>query len=86
MQRLCLVPVGDVEVMDTWHVDGMVATGSRDIVATTLFVPDTRVSLAPPPTWLRRPRDDAVPAALPGAAVPVAHGRDPGARRARGAR
>ena len=28
-----LVPVDEVEVKDTWHVDGMAATGSRDIVA-----------------------------------------------------
>ena len=33
LPRMFLVPVDDVEVKDTWHVDGMAATGSRDIVA-----------------------------------------------------
>jgi 3-hydroxy-9,10-secoandrosta-1,3,5(10)-triene-9,17-dione monooxygenase len=49
MPRLCLVRPDDIEVVDTWHVDGMVATGSRDIVANTLFVPEHRVSLTVPP-------------------------------------
>ena len=40
MPRMFLVPVGEVEVKDTWHVDGMAATGSRDIVARSVFVPD----------------------------------------------
>jgi alkylation response protein AidB-like acyl-CoA dehydrogenase len=52
MSRMFLVPIGDVEVKDTWHVDGMAATGSRDIVARSVFVPDRRVSHTPPPTWL----------------------------------
>src|SRR5262245_55499570 len=30
--RMFLVPVEHVEVKDTWHVDGMAATGSRDII------------------------------------------------------
>ena len=38
-------PVDEVEVKDTWHVDGMAATGSRDIVATDVVVPERRVSL-----------------------------------------
>jgi alkylation response protein AidB-like acyl-CoA dehydrogenase len=37
--HMFLVPVGDVEVADTWHVDGMAATGSRDIVARSVRVP-----------------------------------------------
>ena len=37
--------VDEVEVKDTWHVDGMAATGSRDIVATDVIVPERRVSL-----------------------------------------
>jgi alkylation response protein AidB-like acyl-CoA dehydrogenase len=47
--RLFLVPVDEVEVKDTWHVDGMAATGSRDIVATDVTVPEHRISLAVPP-------------------------------------
>jgi alkylation response protein AidB-like acyl-CoA dehydrogenase len=49
--RLFLVPVDAVEVKDTWHVDGMVATGSHDIVATSIEVPLHRISNIPPPTW-----------------------------------
>jgi alkylation response protein AidB-like acyl-CoA dehydrogenase len=48
MPRLCLVPPSHVEVVDTWHVDGMVATGSHDIVASDVFVPDRNMSLAVP--------------------------------------
>jgi 3-hydroxy-9,10-secoandrosta-1,3,5(10)-triene-9,17-dione monooxygenase len=43
--RMFLVRPGDVEVRDTWHVDGMVATGSRDIVASAVYVPERNVSL-----------------------------------------
>jgi alkylation response protein AidB-like acyl-CoA dehydrogenase len=53
--RLFLVPVDQVEVKDTWHVDGMAATGSRDIVATDVMVPDRNVSLAVPPGLLAGP-------------------------------
>ena len=52
MSRMFLIPAGDVEVKDTWHVDGMAATGSRDIIARSVFVPARRVSNPPPPTWL----------------------------------
>jgi alkylation response protein AidB-like acyl-CoA dehydrogenase len=38
----CLVPIGDVEVLDTWHTAGLRGTGSNDIHAETLFVPDSR--------------------------------------------
>lgn len=53
--RNFLVPVDQVEVKDTWHVDGMAATGSRDIVATDLAVPELRVSLAIPPALTAGP-------------------------------
>lgn len=49
MPRLFLVRPEDVEVLDNWHVDGMVATGSRDILAKSLHVTERYVSLAPPP-------------------------------------
>jgi len=55
--RQFLVTVDDVVVKDTWHVDGMVATGSNDVVATDVIVPARRVSLAPPPHLLARPGD-----------------------------
>ena len=43
--RMFLVRPDQVEVRDTWHVDGMVATGSRDIVASAVYVPERNVSL-----------------------------------------
>jgi len=49
VQRMCLVRPNQVEVRDTWHVDGMVATGSRDIVVDKLFVPERNLSLLTPP-------------------------------------
>jgi 3-hydroxy-9,10-secoandrosta-1,3,5(10)-triene-9,17-dione monooxygenase len=46
--RMFLVRPEQVEVRDTWHVDGMAATGSRDIVANAVFVPARNVSLIAP--------------------------------------
>ncbi|HYD08936.1 MAG TPA: acyl-CoA dehydrogenase family protein [Acidimicrobiales bacterium] len=43
--RMFLVPPSDVTIEDTWHVDGMAATGSHDIVATSVKVPLDHVSL-----------------------------------------
>jgi 3-hydroxy-9,10-secoandrosta-1,3,5(10)-triene-9,17-dione monooxygenase len=40
--RLCLVPKCDYEIIDTWFAMGMVATGSKDIAVTELFVPERR--------------------------------------------
>lgn len=37
-----IVPKSEVEVIDTWHVSGMRATGSRDVVAKDVFVPAHR--------------------------------------------
>jgi alkylation response protein AidB-like acyl-CoA dehydrogenase len=60
MPRMFLVPRDAIEVRDTWHVDGMAATGSRDIVANGVFVPPRCVSLQPmgtapaPDDYLRR--------------------------------
>jgi alkylation response protein AidB-like acyl-CoA dehydrogenase len=55
--RQMLLPVDEVEVKDTWHVDGMAATGSRDIVVTSATVPAHRVSLAIPPQLFSKPGD-----------------------------
>ncbi|MDG2113787.1 MAG: acyl-CoA dehydrogenase family protein [Actinomycetota bacterium] len=38
--RFCLAPIGDVEVDDVWHTSGMRGTGSNDVVAEDLFVPE----------------------------------------------
>ena len=54
--RMFLVRRDAVEVKDTWHVDGMVATGSHDIVARAVPVPEMRVSLREPP-GMRAGRD-----------------------------
>ncbi|HTO06519.1 MAG TPA: hypothetical protein VMR86_05615 [Myxococcota bacterium] len=53
--RMFLVPPDAVEVRDTWHVDGMVATGSHDIVANAVHVPERYVTLRP---LAPAPRDD----------------------------
>ncbi len=37
-----LFPAGDARVIDTWHVSGMVGTGSNDIAVDKLFVPEAR--------------------------------------------
>jgi alkylation response protein AidB-like acyl-CoA dehydrogenase len=53
--RNFLVTVDEVEIEDTWFVDGMVATGSRDIIATEIRVPAHRVSLEVPPALVAGP-------------------------------
>jgi alkylation response protein AidB-like acyl-CoA dehydrogenase len=55
LPRQFFVPLDDVVVKDTWYVDGMAATGSRDIIATDVIVPEHRVSLAPPPHVFAQP-------------------------------
>ncbi len=42
-QLLFALPAQDVEVIDTWHVDGMIGTGSNDIRCEDVFVPAHRV-------------------------------------------
>jgi 3-hydroxy-9,10-secoandrosta-1,3,5(10)-triene-9,17-dione monooxygenase len=38
-----LVPRSDYQIVDTWHVAGLKATGSHDLVANDVFVPEHRV-------------------------------------------
>jgi 3-hydroxy-9,10-secoandrosta-1,3,5(10)-triene-9,17-dione monooxygenase len=40
--RFFALPMEDVRVDDTWYVDGMVATGSNDLVIEDAFVPEAR--------------------------------------------
>jgi len=40
--RLCLVPKADYEIIDTWYAMGMAGTGSKDIAAKDVFVPERR--------------------------------------------
>lgn len=40
---LAAVPAGEVEVADVWHTAGMRGTGSHDLVADDVFVPEHRI-------------------------------------------
>jgi alkylation response protein AidB-like acyl-CoA dehydrogenase len=40
--RFFAMPASEVKVEDTWHVDGMLGTGSNDLVAEDVFVPADR--------------------------------------------
>ena len=40
--RMFLLPRGDYEIDDNWHVVGLCGTGSKDIVVADAFVPDYR--------------------------------------------
>jgi 3-hydroxy-9,10-secoandrosta-1,3,5(10)-triene-9,17-dione monooxygenase len=40
--RLCLVPRGEYEIVDDWHVFGMRGTGSKSVRARSVFVPEHR--------------------------------------------
>ncbi|MDP9696518.1 UNVERIFIED_ORG: GTP cyclohydrolase II [Arthrobacter globiformis] len=39
----CLVPVAELELLDAWHTAGLRGTGSNDLRAEDLFVPEHRV-------------------------------------------
>jgi len=41
-RRIFLLPRSNYEIVDTWHVSGLKGTGSHDIVANDVFVPDYR--------------------------------------------
>jgi alkylation response protein AidB-like acyl-CoA dehydrogenase len=43
IQSLALIPMSDVEIIDTWFVSGMVATASNTIVAKDIFIPHHRI-------------------------------------------
>lgn len=40
--RAFVVPAADVEIDDVWHMSGMAATGSNDVIADKVFVPEHR--------------------------------------------
>ena len=40
--RLCIVPKADYQIIDTWDAMGMQATGSKDVAANEVFVPERR--------------------------------------------
>ena len=41
-QRMFLLDVKDVDILDTWHVSGLKGTGSTDFQTEDLFVPESR--------------------------------------------
>ncbi|CAN5211275.1 acyl-CoA dehydrogenase family protein [soil metagenome] len=44
-----LVPRADLEIIDTWHTTGLRGTGSNDVAAADLFVPEHRLLPMGPP-------------------------------------
>lgn len=44
--RFCIVPIDEVTVDDIWHTSGMRGTGSNDVVAQDVFVPEECTVLA----------------------------------------
>ncbi len=41
--RYAVVPAGEFEIVDTWHVAGLRGSGSHDVRLADVFVPDTRI-------------------------------------------
>jgi alkylation response protein AidB-like acyl-CoA dehydrogenase len=51
-----MVPTSSVEVHDTWHVSGLCGTGSHDLSARDVFVPEARIfHIADPSTYRPEP-------------------------------
>lgn len=43
LMRMAIIPRDAAEIIDTWHVSGLCATGSNDFATKDLFVPDARM-------------------------------------------
>ncbi|WP_156935282.1 acyl-CoA dehydrogenase family protein [Pseudonocardia spinosispora] len=41
--RVVAMPVSELRILDTWHTSGLRGTGSHDVVADQLFIPERRV-------------------------------------------
>ncbi len=48
LQMLTFFSSGDTEILDTWHTVGMRGTGSHDVVAKNIFVPQRRTAVLMP--------------------------------------
>jgi len=56
MIRMFLMPMSDLEILDTWDVAGMRGSGSHDVAARDVFVSDQRAeSMLGAPTWHASP-------------------------------
>jgi alkylation response protein AidB-like acyl-CoA dehydrogenase len=42
--RIAVVPMSELAIVDTWHVAGLRGTGSHDVEATDVFVPEERTT------------------------------------------
>ena len=42
--REALIPSSELEILDTWHVSGLRGSGSHDVAASNVFVPEERVT------------------------------------------
>ena len=60
--RFGVVPAAEVEILDTWHVSGLKATGSHDVQVSDLFVSEEWTgSFAEPAPVVRHPLDAVRP-------------------------
>jgi alkylation response protein AidB-like acyl-CoA dehydrogenase len=42
--RVAVAPMSEIDILDTWHVSGLRATGSHDVEARDVFVPEERTT------------------------------------------
>ena len=64
MPRLFLLPASDYTIIDTWHVIGLSGTGSKDVAADDVFVPEYRSLAMDQITGGRNPGSEINPAVL----------------------
>ncbi|HVA12547.1 MAG TPA: acyl-CoA dehydrogenase family protein [Stellaceae bacterium] len=62
--RFFMVPRGDYSALDNWHAMGLAGTGSKDVVADHIFVPEHRSVAASDGKGAPHPGSDANPGAL----------------------
>ena len=62
--RIFLLPASDYTIIDTWHVIGLIGTGSKDVAADDVFVPDYRSVAVEQITGGPNPGSEVNPAVL----------------------